>query len=161
MAGEDKKSEKGYTLMELLVTAAILAVVGGIAIEAFVSILRLGLRTKALRTLRQNASVIMDKVERSVRGASDVADCGIGSTTLFLRDNSGVTRLFECRDGGVVLTVGEGTGESLNGSDVTVGECSFSCQQGEGMVVEFDFTLTHRLTRVEESYRTFVSQRNY
>ena len=153
-----KVVKRGYTLIELLVTVAILAVVGGMAIGAFVSLLRIGVRAKAMRSIRQNASVVMDRLEREVRESQTVV-CG-SETVLSLIDVDGEEKSFECSDGDLVLNEAEEE-RRLNGTDVEINGCSFSCEGEGGLAVGFVFSVRHKFTGVEEEYRTFVSRRNY
>ena len=69
-------NKKGFTLLELLVVTAILAVLIGISTTVFISILRSQNKTNVINEVRQNATLAIDLFERDVRSASDIIPDG-------------------------------------------------------------------------------------
>lgn len=59
----------GFTLVELLVVIGIMAIIGGIATDLFVSIFKGANKANVINEVKQNGNLALDIMERSIRNA--------------------------------------------------------------------------------------------
>lgn len=62
----------GYTLVEILVVIALVAVVGSILTQIFYSALRGGNKAQILANIKQNGQIILETLDKSIRNADNV-----------------------------------------------------------------------------------------
>lgn len=74
----------GFTLVELLVVIGIMAVVGGVGSDLFISILKGANKANVINEVKQNGNYALDVMERNIRNAKE-AQLG-GSPTFLYND---------------------------------------------------------------------------
>lgn len=74
----------GFTLVELLVVIGIMAVVGGVGSDLFVSILKGANKANVINEVKQNGNHALDVMERNIRNAKEA---NLGGSGAFLQDD--------------------------------------------------------------------------
>lgn len=82
--------EKGFTLAEVLVAIAIIAVVGAIMVAIFVNTLRGSSKSQALSVIKQNGQALLETMDKTIRNSNDVV-C-ISSSNLIVEGDAIYTR---------------------------------------------------------------------
>lgn len=65
-----KKNEKGFTIIEAVVSAGVFAFVVVSALGVYLSVVQLDAKSRAERTVQQNARFIMDYIAKEIRNGS-------------------------------------------------------------------------------------------
>lgn len=76
------KSKTGFTLIEILVVVSLLTVVGTFLVDIFIRTIQGNLKAQILATIKQNGQVVLDGVDKTVRGADHVVCPNIVSPAL-------------------------------------------------------------------------------
>lgn len=66
------KKGAGFTLMEILVSMAILAVIGMIILNAFSRSMRGGNKAQIILAIKQNGLTVLEQMDKTIRGADNV-----------------------------------------------------------------------------------------
>lgn len=85
-------SNKGFTLVEILVVLAIISIVGTMLVVIFSSTLRGSNKSQVLAAIKQNGQAILDNMDRSIRNADNVACRSTDGNTLVIVKNGCYTR---------------------------------------------------------------------
>lgn len=104
-------SKKGFTLIELVIVIAIVAIVAGITTDIIISVVRSYSKTKIITEIEQNANFALTKMEKELKTATNLTTpsgvAGSSSDTLeFTREINGDAR-------NVRYIVDRGSGGSL------------------------------------------------
>lgn len=84
----------GFTLIEMLIVVALLAITVGITSDILISLVRSNTRTQILNEIEQQANFVSLKIEKELRDARDVTQELEGDTLQFTR-NDGVEITYE------------------------------------------------------------------
>ncbi len=117
-----KNRGTGFTLVELLVVVALVAVVAGVSADIIFSLVRSNAKTKITNELEQSANSALLKIEKELKSATQLvapAQGTTGSTLRFVREINGT-------DVGVQYVVTAGSGGKITRSEcnVTFSLCS-------------------------------------
>ena len=74
-----RKSEKGFTLVEMVVAVALFAVVMTICVDVLLSLVNANRKAQALQSVMNNLNIALDGMVRNIREGNDF-HCGAGST---------------------------------------------------------------------------------
>lgn len=66
------KAEKGFTIAEILVVIAIVAIVGTIMVAIFTSTLRGSNKSQIFSVIKQNGQAVLEEMDRTIRGSDNV-----------------------------------------------------------------------------------------
>jgi len=149
--------QRGFTLVELIVVVAVFAVVGGIAISVFLSILTGRAKAQTRAELQEHARLGVSRMVyeiRRARGIEVTSDFGVnlavdGSATLDL-DMPAVPNdptTFSVASGILLMTQGTGSAVELTSNDVTISNLTFENRtvgNGRSRNITFTLTLTHQ-----------------
>jgi prepilin-type N-terminal cleavage/methylation domain-containing protein len=122
------KSEKGMSLLEILVVVAIFAVLGILVTRSVILTLQGVKKTESLVRARENLDYSLGIIERQLRNASAVPQCP--NTDLHVinyLDQTGTPASFSCiNPGGSNSSIASGSA-TLTTSTVNIVSCSFIC----------------------------------
>lgn len=126
---KSQQLQSGFTLVELLVSMMVIAIVGSIILVIFFSVLRGSSKTDKIIQVRQSGNYAISQVTKMIRGARSISCVPPEEDLEFVTisdDNGSSTKIF-CADGRITAE-GETTSELADSSQVNV-SCSFSCLQ--------------------------------
>lgn len=122
-------TKRGFSLLELLVSISIIAVLGTVISQVLFTTLRTNTKTEILKEVKQNGDIALETIQRLIQGARSVSstcsDTGTTATSLAIVDRNGETITFSCVLDGtatrIASTSASGT-EYLTNKTVTLGE---------------------------------------
>jgi prepilin-type N-terminal cleavage/methylation domain-containing protein len=171
-----RKKNKGFTLVEILVSIGLLAIVATVGSNMFFTTFRSSAKTKALTTVKQNGDYALSIMERTIRGAEEVIEnsdgdiCEQSMNKVKLKNLDGSEIEFACLDEGTATGYIASDSSRLVSTEVKLDACSFGCSsEGEfyPQAVNIDFTLSQAAdeVRLEErasaEFETTVTTRNF
>lgn len=177
-------NHSGFTLLEILISVGILAVIGILISQVFFSVTRISTKTELLKDIKQNGDFVLDVIERHIRNASEAqifCDAGIISTSsaTFL-NRKGESTTFTCFSDGnaariasisaMIAFLSSGNLTISESGDITCQDStlSFSCPDASGLKkpIIVRFTLSQIGQResvfeiVKTNFETSVTLRN-
>lgn len=161
------KNEHGYTLIELVVVAAILGIIGIVSVSLFLSTLSGGGKSSGTNEVRANGDYAITQMERMIRNAVRInGTCTDNMSSLSILNADGKTTTFSLLNGRIASNSGYITAQSSQVS----GSLDFDCFQpvdGSPGLVKITFllnkanALTNRFENVEVEFSTSVQLRTY
>ena len=169
----------GFTLIEVLVTFAIVSVVVTIGSISFFSLLRGANKTEILKEVKQNGDYALSVIELKIRNARDIpSGCdGTVANSITIENPDASTTTFSCENTGSTQQIREQTSgitTYLTGPQVTIGaDCAtagvasimFSCTLSavDGVTKNISLGFTWRQANsdsplTEQAEQTFSSQ---
>ncbi|MBI4053805.1 MAG: hypothetical protein HY397_00570 [Candidatus Doudnabacteria bacterium] len=143
----------GFTVIEAVVAMAVFTVVFGGITAAFLSVMRINEKARAIRTVEQNVRFVSEFMAREIRnGEVDFSPTGYNGTiptqgkvtTLYLKSISGETLRIFFADGKLQLAKGAGT-TTLTGNDVTISNFLFYIRptsEGNQDIITFSYVIS-------------------
>lgn len=124
-------TEKGMSLMEILVVITIFAVLGILITQSVVLTLQGSKKSESIIRARENLDYSLSIIERQIRSASSVSPCtGLPVTIIYYLDQNGLASSFSCvNTGGSNSFIASGSAR-LTSNAVKVTSCSFICTPG-------------------------------
>ncbi len=169
------KKIKGFSLIELLIAAAVFSTIGVITLSILFVTLRLSKKADLLIVLKQNGNAALSQVVKSVRYAKSLND-PVSCTSPIPQESITITSYldgeqttFRCVNG-PSATVASNGASLLDTNVVKVSSCSFTCSQqnlNDPPTINFKFNLRFKNesnlaeTRGELPFQTSVLMRNY
>lgn len=138
----------GFTLIETVVVVALLGMLGIVATNSLVSLLRSSSRTELNKEIKQNGDYVLSVMESKIRSATGIINSctGVPISSITVRNKDTSENTFTCDS--VTRRIYQ-DGVSLTSSDVRVNSCNiFICNRDTGCGgcpahdVVIDFTLT-------------------
>lgn len=83
---------KGFTLVEILVVVAIVAIMGTVLAAIFVNTLKGGNKAQILANIKQNGQAVLENMDKTIRGADNVVCKSLDGNTLVVVKNGCYTR---------------------------------------------------------------------
>lgn len=116
MKQTQKKDMKGFTLIELMVSLGIFAVVGVILTEVFITSIRSSIRGEVSHTVKQNGDMALGVITRMVQNAQKItSDCsGTTDTSMTLTNQDGGVSTFQCEKDGAILRIASVSGATTS-----------------------------------------------
>lgn len=176
------RKQDGFTLLELVVSVAIVALISVVLSQVFLVTLRTNAKTEISKDMKQNGDLALESMVRMIQKAQRVtstcAGTGTVSQSITITNEDGGQTTYECvLDGAstrLASTSAQGA-EYLTSSNVTMGgsQCSFSslsftCAGGAG--VPASVTIAFQLSQsgmsdtafeqANESFQTTATVRN-
>lgn len=158
--------KKGFTLVELIIVAGIMLIIGLVSANLFFSILKGSLKATVIKEVKQNGDYALAILERGIRNAIDITPCNSGMTlpSITVTNSDGTTTEFSFSD-----TTIASSGANLISDGFFVSSYGFECNlvDERPSEVKIKFTLGKNLVslRSEEkatvNFRTMVKIRNY
>lgn len=121
-----KKRNRGFTLIEILIVIALMAVLTGVGADLFINSLKAYQKSQIMNQLSQNGNYAMTTILNTARNAKQISVDG--SSKLTITDSSGITTIFqilatttEPEVGIITKKVGDGEPEKITNYDPSSG----------------------------------------
>jgi len=166
------KKAQGFTLIEILVSFAVLVLIIIASSNIFFALLRGSTKTKTMQIIKQNGDYCLSIMARMIRNARNISPVDVATDSITITNPDGENTTFSCQSAGERYAIASNS-SSLVSSDVTVGDCAriFTVTSGVPGIrpavvdIEFDLKQAATTTRPEEQalvhFKTTVSLRNY
>lgn len=174
--------QAGFTLLEMVVSIAIVALVATVLSQVFISTLRTNTKTEILKDMKQNGELALENMVRMIQNAQDITSTcestGTSSQSITILNPDGKETSLGCLVDGTITrlasTSAEGT-EYLTSSNVTAGGTTcpassivFVCKGGAGVSpsITISFQLAQSGTAIgvfeqsSEAFQTSANMRN-
>ena len=152
------KYQKGFTLIEMLVVVALLAITVGVTSDILISLVRTNTKTQVLNEIEQQANFVSLKIEKELRDARLVTAPveGTPGNTLTFQTKDGVDVTYTLDGNSIRRTIGGVTNILTSNSSpggVSV-NCSGGCFSVDGspQVVKIDMTFNQAQDEAGVSY---------
>lgn len=123
----NKSSEKGFTIVEVLVTSLIFSIIALAVSAIFVQIINIERRGFAVQKIQDNAIITLEEMSRDIRVSEisnqDSVNCS--ATTITLLHPSKGTVVYRVNDGTVQRSVGGGNYTDISSSNVNFIKMNF------------------------------------
>lgn len=143
--------QSGFTLLELLVSIAVVAVIGSTLSIILVNSLRGANKANVVTSVRQNGNNAVLQLAKNIREASDVTypvlPCPSSPQPfdhITIKTLAATSQTYTCNSGSPVNITGP-SGPLLDTNAVSLTSCNFYCSQvdpSQNPVIKIDFTLT-------------------
>ncbi len=174
--------QEGFTLLEMVVSLAIIAIVSLVLSQVFISTLRTNTKTEILKDMKQNGDLALETMVRMIQNAKSVSTtCNVAGTSssavTIVNEDSGETT-FTCLLDGTVTRLASTSAEGniyLTSDNVTLGGATcaastllFTCFGSAGVPssITVSFQLAQSGTAAQafesssESFQTTATMRN-
>lgn len=161
-----RRLNEGFTLLEMLVSIAIIGLVSVILGQVFISTLRTNTKTEVSKEVKQSGDLVLGSIVRMIQNAQSVtsacSDLGTtGSTLVLINPDGGTTTLGCVNDGGLLRMASTSAtqveylsseGVKLTGTSCADSSVQFVCKGATGVPssVTISFTLTQKGTPVDQ-----------
>lgn len=155
------RQEQGFTLIEVLVSVALIGVLVTMATTIFINTVRNAKKADIVNEARQNASLVIDQLQRDVRTSSSPASINATGTSmtvngivwLCVAEVPGTTNGYITRDAGTAVTITNK--DKVSG--VSVNSCNFTPLLSSTELVTFNFTINEGVSVHNASQEYTVS----
>lgn len=177
------KKNKGFTLIEILVTVGVLGIIAAFGTQMFLSILRNSKKTQVLTEIKQNGDYAINVMERMIRNAEKIIEpddtcsscnghCS-SCTDIKIKNPDRSSTVFRCSSSpnNITLSTNGGPPDDLINSKADVDFCNFNVTKGgvgvnpDTVVISFTLSEPGVVTRPEDraliEFKTSVTLRNY
>ena len=122
-----KKKEKGFTLVELLVSAAIFSILILSATGIFVKIMNVQKKAFAIQEVQDNISYTMEMISKEIRMMSEIDESTKGQevSTLVFKNTKEEDIVYSLIDGQLMRKEGIEDSQAITSSNVTVSDLTF------------------------------------
>ena len=168
------KKSKGFSLIELVVSIGVFALVAGVALSILFTSLRVSRKSEGLVILKEQGDAVLSQMVRQIRFAKSLdtpASCTPAVTTTSitvtsLSNNAQTT--FACTTG-ASSSITSNSASLIDTNAVSVASCSFVCSQPtveDPPTIRLQFTLTAKNatslneTTGSQTFQTSVTMRN-
>lgn len=159
------KSERGMSLLEVLVVVTIFAVLGLLVTESIILTLQGSKKSESIIRARENLDYSLSTIERQIRNANSVAPCpNPDSKIINYLDQNGSSSSFSCVNPGQPGSYVASGSARLTSDVVTVADCSFVCSLGTDVnpsLIKIDLTLKDALASGVQSAKVSASTQIY
>ncbi|MBP9814661.1 type II secretion system protein [Candidatus Woesebacteria bacterium] len=170
------KVSSGFTLLELIVSVAAIALMSTVLSQIFFTTLKTNTRTELLKEVKQNGDFAQESLTRLIQNAQSLKTIcdtvGVESSSIEIINPDGNTTTLTCVDDGDVArmaSVSASQTEYLTSTNVTLGaNCTtsnftFVCKGGTAVPnsLSISFTLSHvNYDTFSSTFQTTVTTRN-
>lgn len=150
-----RRLHNGFTLIEILVSTGIIALISGVSAQIFLTASRNAVKSDLIRNIKQNGEYSLESMSRMIQSARSIPACTGASSASFAIENQddGVTT-FGCVLDGTVPRIASGSaigtaylttaGLTLGGATCAQSSLTFLCTPRSGLpsTVQITFTLS-------------------
>ncbi len=157
------KNKKGTSLLEVIVYLAIFSAFSTIIVNSLLISMQLYKEARTNREFAEQGSLVMERISRSVRGASAV---NVASSTLstspgvLVLTNGTSTTMFDVNSGALRLTENGAVSGNLTAGRISVSSLIFYYYNATSTSVKTDIQLTDNVSGRSESFSTTNILRN-
>lgn len=171
--------KKGFTLIEIIISLGIVAVLGLTISQIFISTVRTNTKTEILKEVKQNGEFAMETMVRMMQSAERITSACTGATTnsITILNPDGFSTTFGCVATGNLLRVASTSASTLylTSASVTLGgsNCgsstlAFTCTSALGLpstvIISMDVAQAgatpDQFEQASASFQTSVNTRN-
>lgn len=120
-----EKNEKGFTLVELLVSAAIFSILILSATGIFVKIMNVQKKALAIQEVQDNISYTMEMISKEIRMMSEITTKNTASDTLVFKNSKDKAIIYSLDSGQLQRSIDGGANQVITSSNVNVSELTF------------------------------------
>ncbi|OGG01840.1 hypothetical protein A2Z33_01140 [Candidatus Gottesmanbacteria bacterium RBG_16_52_11] len=126
----------GFTLVEILVSITIIAIISVVVVQAFVSIIRVNTKTEALKEVKQNGEYVLSVLTRKIQNSTEITSTcdgtNVNTLQVIKRNTDGTTEydsVFSINSGVIYLAEGAGAPEKIISDRVYAEILTFNCTE--------------------------------
>ena len=123
------KIQKGISLIEILITVTIFAVLGILVTRSVALTLQSSKKSEAMVAVRENLDYSMSVIERQIRNANSIS-CTPPYLVLAYTDQNNQSSAFSCQGTAQNYSVASGSAMLTSIAMVKITACSFTCGAG-------------------------------
>lgn len=124
-----KKNISGMSLVEILITISVFAILGILTTRAVITTLKGARKSDSQTTVKENINYAFSIMERQIRSAENISPCpNPDTTTISYTSLEGELSTFSCNLTADTGYIASGSAR-LTSTDVVVTSCSISCVQ--------------------------------
>ncbi len=162
-----KINSKGYTLIEVMTVAGVMALFSLTIISIFLATIRGGTKAQTVQQVHQNGDFALKAMARMIRSANEVSNCG--TEIDIINQDGGLTEFDLVEDDGV-NRIASNASQFLTGGNIEASDLAFTCYDGDlgNQVVTIRFNLeagAEEGSQVQEKFNqdfaSSVSTRQY
>jgi len=123
------KTEKGFTLIEMLVVTAVFMLLGVLLVSSLFSILKSNTKAELMKEIRQSGGYALSVMSRIItNGIITDADCSAANSSIVVKNPDGGETTFEC--GGDPAYIASNSAQLTSTQQVKISSCSnvFQCE---------------------------------
>lgn len=134
---EISKTNKGFSLVEILVVLSVFAILGIIVSQSLLLILRSAKKSDTSNKVRQSLDFALDSMERQIHNATNITPCPNADTKIVtVTDQNNITYPLSCPEIGATGYIASASSR-LTSTDISVVACSFVCTPSTTSVPSF------------------------
>jgi type II secretory pathway component PulJ len=139
-----KKLQLGISLIEVLIVVSVFAILGTVVSTSLITTLRSAKKSESQVSVRENLNYTVSVIERNLRGAESIIDCGTNTDLTRIDYISAERKIttFSCQslgEGGYIAS----DSARLTSDAVSITDCAITCNQNDlnsPPVVRMDLT---------------------
>ena len=164
-----KYRNSGFTFIEILVAAGIIALISGITAQVFLTASRNAAKSDLIRNIKQNGEYSLEIMSRMIQSARSIPACtGAPSASFAIENADDGATTFGCVADGTVTRIASGSalgsgylttaGLTLGGATCAESSITFLCTPNSGLpsTVQINFSLSQPGVPVENYEKATV-----
>ena len=134
----NKKFNKGFTLIEIMVSISVFAIVMTISSGSIYSVFDANRKSQSLRGVMDNLNLSLEAMTRTIRfgsryhcditqgtGLDTVRDCAGGASSIVILDSNGAQVVYRLDGGRIARSINGGSDQYITGTDVTIDNLTY------------------------------------
>lgn len=178
-----KETNKGFTLIELMVSVSVFIIVMTISMGSIMSVVDANRKSQSLRSVMDNLNFTLESMTRNIRFGTNYhcditqgivslpRDCSAGASSIAVTSSLGVQVVYKLVNGRIARSLNGGADYYLTGTDLTITNLSFrvygadyyaagaNMDQPKTVMVVSGFVGTKASAKTTFTVQTTVSQR--
>ena len=183
MGGNNIKMNRGFTLVELMVSVSVFIIVMVISMGSILSVIDANRKSQSLRSVMDNLNFTIEAMTRNIRFGTNYhcditqgivslpRDCSTAASSMSVTSSAGIQVVYKLVNGRIARTLNGGSDYYLTGTDLTVTNLAFrvygsdyysggtNLDQPKAIIVIGGYVGTKASTKSTFTIETTVSQR--